>query len=71
MDESLSTKIRFEKIYSQYLDCLKNFSELEIKKGAKPECVDVIRNYHRLLEKNGTFLQNWMVDDDDDKTSKR
>ena len=45
MDESLSSKIRFEKAYHSYLECLKTPPE------KKPECIDIIRTYHYLLEK--------------------
>jgi len=44
MDESLSAKIRFEKAYHDYLECLRTPPE------KKPECIHIIRTYHYLIE---------------------
>ena len=50
MDESLSTKIRFEKIYHDYLECLITPPE------KKPECIDIIRTYHSIISKVSTDI---------------
>jgi hypothetical protein len=48
MDQSLSTKIRFEEAYQGYLDCLKKPPQ------KNPECKEIIKRYHYLLEKHHT-----------------
>jgi hypothetical protein len=42
---SLTDKIRFENIYENYLECLATTRE------KKPECKDIIKTFHYLLEK--------------------
>ena len=49
---SLTDKIRFEKLYNDYLECLK------IPKENKQECKEVIKTFHYLSEHqfiNGSF----------------
>ena len=48
---SLSSKIKFEKAYIEYLDCLKKSPE------KNPECIDIIKKYHLLAEKDYTYKQ--------------
>jgi hypothetical protein len=50
---SLSSKIKFEKAYIDYLDCLKKSPE------KNPECIDIIKRYHYLLgEKDYNYKQH-------------
>jgi len=51
MDESLSTKIRFEEAYEGYLECLK------IPSNKKLDCKEIIRQYHYLAEEKKKQLQ--------------
>lgn len=44
MDESLSTKIRYEEAYQEYIKCLTKSPE------KNPECIEIIKRYHYLLE---------------------
>jgi hypothetical protein len=44
MDDSLSTKIRFEEAFHNYLECLK------ILPHKKTECERIIKTYHYISE---------------------
>jgi hypothetical protein len=57
MDESLSSKIRFEKAYHDYLECLKKSPE------KNPECIKIIKNYHILLAIHSHDIKSNIVDE--------